>query len=374
MSHYDVAVIGLGIMGSSALYAAARQGLSAIGFDQAPTLPHTRGSSHGQTRIIRQAYFEHPDYVPLVQRAYDAWHHLEEYAPCPLLVPTGGLMIGLPQSSVVSGSIAAAQIHQLPYEVWSAQTLRARYPAFTVTASEVAVYEPTAGYLLAEPAWNLFLSLAQRHGARLHLGASVQGWHLAPNVIRVTAGDHVIEADRLIVTAGAWIQQLWPEVPVRVERQVPFWLDSPTLAELPEHPIFIRENPYTGAQIYGFPYRRGEGFKVARHHGGVQESADTLSRTVTDSDEEFLRHELDFLPDAQRASVKTSTVCLYTNTPDMHFIVGPLPHTDGRIVVGAGFSGHGFKFASVLGPLLVEQAYSLRLLPELRLFSPQRWL
>ncbi|PSR21108.1 MAG: N-methyl-L-tryptophan oxidase [Sulfobacillus acidophilus] len=373
MPYYDVAVIGLGIMGSSALYAAAHMGLTAIGFDQSPTLPHTQGSSHGQTRIIRQAYFEHPDYVPLVHRAYDAWHQLEQKAQSPIFIKTGGLMMGLPQSSVVSGSIAAAQKHHLPYEVWTAKALRARYPAFTLGADEVAVYEEAAGYLLAERAWTLFFSLAKKYGACIRHGVKVRGWHLAPNRIQLAVDDEIVEVNRLIVTVGPWIQQIWPKVPVRVERQVPFWLDSPELARLANHPIFIRETPHSAAQIYGFPYLPGEGFKIARHHGGVEGSIDTLSRTVTDADEQSLRHHLHFLPAALRAPVKSCTVCVYTNTADMHFIVGRLPQSNGRIVVGAGFSGHGFKFASVLGPLLVEQAYHSQLLPELQLFAPQRF-
>ncbi len=372
--HYDLAIIGLGIMGSSAMYAATRKGLSVIGFDQSPILPHRLGSSHGQTRVIRQAYFEHPDYVPLVQRAYNAWRHLEQDAERTLLHQTGGLMMGLPDSAVVTGAMAAAQRHNLPYELWDASTVKSRYPLFSLRDAEVAVYEEAAGYLLAEAAWDAFIVLAESRGATIRRGTRVDHWQRAHTSVIIHCGDGPIEADRLIITVGPWIKTLWPLLPVSVERQVPFWLDGPGLDSLSDYPIFIHENPDSRKHTYGFPYRAGEGFKVARHHGGLVTTADTVDRTVHSDDESALRVELDFLPIAKRAAATASQICLYTNTPDEHFVVGLLPGHENAVVVGAGFSGHGFKFASILGSLMVEQVSTSTSLPELALFSPERFI
>lgn len=372
-THYDLAVIGLGIMGSSALFAGVRQGLSVIGFDQSPILPHRTGSSHGQTRVIRQAYFEHPDYVPLVQRAYEAWHQLEQEAKRILLYQTGGLIMGLPDAVVVKGALEAAKRHNLPYEVWDAATIRSRYPAFSPKATEIAIYEEVAGYLLAEQAWDAYISLAESRGATIVRGTRVTEWQATDTLITVTYGDYTFEANRLIITVGPWIKTLWPTIPVRVERQVPFWLDGPDLDPLKGYPIFIRENPDTHQHTYGFPYRSGEGFKIALHHGGLITTPDTVDRNVTPQDEAALWQELAFLPITKQATSLHGEVCLYTNTPDENFVVGPLPGYSNAVVVGAGFSGHGFKFASILGPLMVEQAYTAHRLPELSLFAPERF-
>ncbi|NMP24372.1 N-methyl-L-tryptophan oxidase [Sulfobacillus harzensis] len=369
--HYDLAVVGLGIMGSSTLYAAARRGLSVIGLEQSPELPHASGSSHGQTRVIRQAYFEHPDYVPLIQRAYRAWHELEQESGTRVLFQTGGLMMGSPSSAAVSGAIEAAERHHLPYEVWDSATVSARFPAFHLPESEVAVYEEAAGYLLAEGAWSSFLSVARARGAVVQLGSRVTEWDTSADRIRLNANGSVIEADRLVITAGPWIRHLWPSLPVWVERQTPFWLDDAYVAALGDYPIYLHEDP-EGQHVYGFPYRAGEGLKIARHHGGVRCTTETVSREVTAKDEEALRAGLGFFPAAKAASVAQSSVCLYTNTPDEHFVVGQLPGSHGRIVVGAGFSGHGFKFASIMGDLLVQQAFTDMPLQELALFSPER--
>jgi len=371
--HYDIAVIGLGVMGASSVYAAIQKGLSVVGFDQSPTAPHTQGSSHGQTRIIRQAYFEHPDYVPLIQRAYGAWHKLEHDAHRPILYQTGGLMMGLPDSSVVTGAIEAAQRHHLPYEVWNAATVNSRYPAFVLPHREVAVYEEVAGYLLAEPAWESFLSLAESRGATLHKGARITKWALNNNSITILSGNQSFDVDRLVITAGPWIRDIWSSLPVWIERQVPFWLESPALTTLTNYPIFLHENSETHQHTYGFPYRAEEGLKVARHHGGDHCSAMNVNRKVSPTDEMALRQELQFFPLAEEAPISRSMVCLYTNTPDEHFVVGPLPQADGRVVVGAGFSGHGFKFAPIIGTLLIEQAYTSDLLADLHLFSPNRF-
>ena len=371
MEKYDIIVVGMGIMGGAAAYQAARRGLKVLGLEQFDQIGHAMGSSHGETRVIRQAYYEHPDYVPLVQDAWNEWKELERLTRQSILVQTGGLMMGLPSSEVVRGAIAAAVAHQLPYEIWDATQVMRRFPAFHVTAEEVAVWEPMAGYIKAEASLLAMVSFATSRGATIHTGENVLAMtSQSPNEVEITTNKDRYSAGAVILTVGPWATRWFPAWPLAVERQVPFWFDGPKLRAMTQYPIYIHENRQ-GQHTYGFPYIDGQGLKIARHHGGEISTIDTVQRKVVQDDKAALESTLDFLPDVLTSSVCREEVCLYTNSPDSHFIIGRHPQYHGHVIVGAGFSGHGFKFAPTIGRLLLDLAQNLHA-DELPLFSPLR--
>jgi sarcosine oxidase len=349
---YDVAVVGLGAMGSQAVLELASRGVRVLGFDRYHP-PHTLGSTHGSTRIIREAYFEEPLYVPIVQRAYELWRRLEERSRAQLLTPTGGLMLGAPDSQVVVGARASAVEHGLPFEELSAAAVRARYPAYAVPDDHAAIYEPRAGFLAPEAAVEAALRLATEAGAELRFDEPVL--ELDGGTLRTGRGTYV--AERVVVSAGAWLPELLPELAgaFSVARQPLLWL-APRQPELftPERfPIFVWEwEP--GWAFYGFP-DVGEGFKVAVHHHGERTTPGAADRELRAADEEAIRVLVErFFPAGDGELVKSS-VCLYTNTPDEHFVLDRLPQ-DERVIVASPCSGHGFKFAPALGEVLADLA------------------
>lgn len=371
MADYDVIVVGVGIMGSAAIYHAARRGLKTLGLEQFGQLGHSLGSSHGQTRVIRQAYFEHPDYVPLVQDAWNQWQELERLTRQSLLVQTGGLMMGLLTSEVVAGAKTAAIDHHLPYEIWESDQVSKRFPAFHLAPDEVAVWEPMAGYIKAESSLLAMADYSAALGAVIQTGETVQTVTArSPHLVEVTTNKNRFTARSAIVTVGPWGSQWFSQWSLSVERQAPFWFDSPGLESMTSYPIYIHENR-RGQHTYGFPFIAGQGLKIARHHGGVLTTPDLVERTVTSDDERDLKDTLEFLPDALESPIRHAEVCLYTNTPDNHFIIGRHSNYPGNVIVGAGFSGHGFKFAPTIGRHLVDLAVDPTC-SELPLFSPHR--
>ena len=229
-SSYDVIVVGLGAMGSSTAYHLARRGQRVLGLDRF-TPPHTQGSSHGQTRIIREAYHEHPLYVPLVQRAYELWTDLEKETGQRLFVKTGGLIIGPPDGSVVRGAQRSAEEHHLNYEVLSSAEVRTRFPALNPSDGMIAIWEPRAGILFPEACVASHLALAGKHGAEVWFQEPVRSWEPHRSGVRVQTETATYEAGRLVLTAGAWIRSLLPgcNLPLVVERQVLYWFASNSL-------------------------------------------------------------------------------------------------------------------------------------------------
>lgn len=356
---HDVIIVGLGAMGSAAAAHLARRGATVLGLDRF-TPPHTRGSSHGQTRIIREAYFEHPIYVPLLQRAYPLWQDLEQTAGTPLLHPTGGLMIGPPESHIVAGALRSARDHSLPHELLDSRQIRTRFPALQPANDMVAVLEPRAGVLFPERCLTAHLDLARQHGAELHYDEPVTRWEPASDGVRVFTARGHYEAHQLIVTAGAWASRLFPELnlPFRVERQILYWFEpsNPAAAQAftPDRcPIHLWQ--FDGAHFfYGFP-EMGDGVKVARHHDGITADPDTVDRTVSADEAADMRGIVRrFLPGAD-GPLRDATVCLYTNTPDEHFWIDRHP-SHPAVLIASPCSGHGFKFASVMGEILADLA------------------
>ncbi len=357
LSH-DVIVVGLGTMGSAAAWQLAARGCSVLGLDRRVP-PHDFGSAHGRSRIIRTAYMEDPAYVPLVQRSFDLWRHLQRLTRTELLRPASLLMIGPPDGAAVSGSLASARAHALPHDLLDACEIRRRFPAFEPDDDLAAFYEEVAGVLAPESCVAACLAAASAAGADLRYGEQVLGWDQAGRGLRVRTdtGDHT--ADALVVAAGAWASQLLPAVDfqLRVERQVMHWFEpSEGLdAFAPDRfPVYLWE-PRAGPVLYGMPALDGPsaGVKAAIHHDGETTTAERLDRTVHEADIAAVRSCLAERIPSINGRWLEGAVCMYTNTPDLHFVIGPHPAADG-VFVAAGFSGHGFKFAPVVGEVLAD--------------------
>lgn len=371
---FEVIIAGLGAMGSAAAYHLARRGQRVLGLDRF-TPPHTFGSSHGQTRIIREAYFEHPLYVPLVQRAYQLWAELEQECGRTLFRQTGGLMIGPPGGVLVRGAQHSAQLHQLPHSILSADEIRERFPALHPTDEMVAVWEPRAGILFPESCIEAHLELARRHGATLQFEEPITKWQADGAGIKVTTSRGDYRADHLLLAAGPWMQTLLADLslPLTVERQTICWFDPHTNAEN-FHPDCCPINLWEYAPdrfFYGFP-DLGQGVKAAIHHEGEAVESESVQRTVAPEEVEHIRTFVRrFLPAADGA-LRHSAVCLYTNTPDTHFLVDTHPlHTP--VLIASPCSGHGFKFSSVIGEMLADLCLSGRSSFDLRPFRLERW-
>jgi sarcosine oxidase len=352
-----VLVLGLGAMGSAAAYHLARRGQRVIGLEQY-TQAHDRGSSHGRSRIIREAYFEHPAYVPLIQRAYDLWETLQREGGSRLLLPTGGLMIGPEPGVLVQGALASARAHALAHEVLDSRALRARYPAFTVADGIVAVWEPRAGVLFPESCVLAHLRGATRSGAVLQFEERVLAWTAHDNRVEVKTEHGTYEAEHLIITAGPWAGAVLAQLglPLAVERNVMYWFAprEPGLFTPDRFPVYIYEYD-PDAFIYGFPQVDRDGVKVAHHHSGVFCTPDTINREVTEEETGRFRAILARTLPALDSPPLGAVTCMYTNTPDGHFIIDRHPYHP-RVTIAAGFSGHGFKFAAVVGEILAELA------------------
>lgn len=370
---HDVIIAGLGAMGSAAAFHLARRGVRVCGFDRAAP-PHTLGSSHGKARIIREAYFEHPAYVPIVQRAYALWDELAAEARTRLLHKTGGLMIGRPDSHMIRGATLSARTHGLEHERLTCGEVTRRFPALKPDSDMVAVYEPRAGVLLPEACVEAHLALARSHGAQIHDHEALLGWKARASGVAVTTQKGRYEAASLLICAGPWASELLADVapPLTVERQVQFWFEprrasaSFSAARCPVHLWQFDDDQL----FYGFP-DLGEGVKVARHHRGARAPPDRVSREVGLAEIEDMRGIIRrFLPDAEGA-FRSAAVCLYTNTPDGHFWIDRHP-AHANVCIASPCSGHGFKFSSAIGEILADMATERTVAFDLALFK-SRW-
>jgi sarcosine oxidase len=368
---YDAIVVGVGGMGSAALYHLARRGLRVLGLEQFD-VPNELGSSHGVTRIIRLAYYEHPGYVPLLRRSYELWHELEAAAGEQLLHVTGSLDAGLPGSFVFEGSRRSCEEHGLEHEVIGAAELMRRFPAYRVPPETLALLQPDGGFLLPERCIVAHVELAQTLGAVVQARERVLEWEQAEDGVRVTSDRGVYEADRLVLAAGAWLAEL-AGVPVVAERQVLAWLQPlrPDLFEPDRFPVFnldVEEGHCYGFPVFGIP-----GFKLGRfHHLEERGDPDALDRRPRSEDESVLRTFAErYFPDGAGPTM-TLKVCLFENTPDEHFLLGLHPEHD-QVVIAGGGSGHGFKFTSVIGEIVADLAVGVAPRLDIGLLRPQRF-
>lgn len=358
MAHFDVVVCGLGATGSATLWELAGRGLRVLGIERfAPG--HDRGSSHGATRIIRLAYFEHPSYVPLLQRAYERWRELETLSGQKLLNITGIAEIGPPEGTLIKGVLASARTHALRHELLPAADLMRRFPAFRLPSHYLAAFQPDGGFVAAEPSIHAMLALAKRNAeAEIHIGEIVHAVEPLANSVRIVTDHGAIDAGAAVVAAGPWLNSMLPTLtaPLRVTRQAMAWFapSTPALFRQGRFPVFLMESPH--GIHYGFPLDAKGLLKAAKHHHRDEMvDPESYDRTVSIADEKLIRAALaEALPCADGPSVAAAT-CLYTVTPDSDFIVDSLPGYP-HVIVASPCSGHGFKFAPVLGEILADLA------------------
>ena len=357
MKHYDAIVLGTGGAGSSALYHLATRGLSVLGLDRFDA-GHDRGSSHGHTRIIRKAYYEHPDYDPLLQRAYQLWEQLQQASGKSIYVPAGLLSVGPPTGSIIQGIQASAREHRLPLEQLSAEEVAARWPGYRIPEGYTGLFEEEAGFLMVEEAVRVHIEQAQQTGATFLSDQAVVDWSIdGANVLVRTETDQ-FSAARLIITAGSWSADLLGKLgfELRILRKALHWYrvaaDQYQCSQ--GAPTFFYDTP--DGYFYGFPAIDGRGLKVAQHTGGevvtdplqVDRELDVREQAQVAS---FLSH---FLP-AVSSEATDHAVCLYSMTADEHFVIDRHPE-HAQVVFAAGLSGRGFKFTSVVGSILADLA------------------
>ena len=371
---YEAIVVGLGGVGSAAAYSLAKRGHRVLGLDQYSP-PHNRGSSHGETRIIRKSYFEHPEYVPLLGRAYDLWRELESRTGMQLYVATGLLEIGPSDGMVIPGVLRSAARFDLPIERMTMSEATYRYPSLRGDPSWSVLFEQDAGYLNVEACVQAHLKCAAQFGAELAMEQTVLGWQADGTGVSVRTKDRVLRADKLIITAGPWAGELLRDfqIPLHVLSKHLYWYETNNHAyrEPDGFPCFFYETP--AGCFYGFPERDALGLKIAQHTGGEQVNAqidgvherDTRDQTAVET---FLASNL---PEVSRRMTRWSG-CYYTMTPDENFIVDSLPNYP-QVTIVAGLSGHGFKFTSVLGELAADIATNKKLDSDLTFLGLSRF-
>lgn len=361
--NYDTIVIGTGGVGSATLYHLAKRGVKVLGLDRFPP-GHDRGSSHGRTRVVRQAYFEHPDYVPLLLRAYELWDELSHRCGKQLYHEIGLLQVGPPDGHVVPGVLKAAQQHRLNIDHLSADQARRCFPAFRVPNGWEAVFEPRAGYLDVEDCVLAHLGEAQKLGADLRTGVEVRGWHTENGGVVVETDTGNFHAAKLVIAAGPWANSFLSELGVQltVLRSSVFWypIAGDSLRADRGCPAYLFDTPECH---YGIPQVDDNGFKIAEHSG--PRSARLVNDPLQANREVNLieqTHVEAFLgshiPGVGRPLLH-HTVCLYTMSSDENFIVDVHPE-ETRVAFAAGLSGHGFKFTCVLGEILADLALAGR--------------
>jgi monomeric sarcosine oxidase len=338
--HYDVIVLGTGGVGSAALYQLASRGLNVLGLDRFPP-GHDRGSSHGETRMIRLSYFEHADYVPLLQRTYTLWDKLDPS----LLRRSGVYYVGREQGEVIQGVRQSASQHKLRIE----EKNDAPPGGFLIPADATTLFEPDAGLLPVEQCIKLHLSKAVALGAEHRWGDAVLGWEETDDSVSVSTDAAQFEADRLIIAAGSWAGEMLAGLglPLRILRKHLHWFET---GDAHSDSGFFYELEH--GQFYGFPTEDGL-IKLGEHTGGEVIEDPLLASREPDPEDtarvaDFVR---DYLPGAGRE--RRHAVCFYTMTPDGQFIVDRVPGSQ-RVAFAAGLSGHGFKFTPVLGEILAD--------------------
>lgn len=349
-------------MGSATCYYLAKRGQSVLGLEQFNT-PHEKGSHAGQSRIIRKAYFEHPDYVPLLQRAYENWKNFELETGSRFYHRTGVVYFGKPENENIEGIRRAAVLHNIRIENLHRADAMKKFPLFQVPDDFDTIFEPDAGFVTPENAIEAYVREAEKLGAVVLKNSPVVKWRLEGSKIRVSTATDNYTAEKLVITAGAWTARVVPQlnVPLQVTRQLLAWVapPDPHAFSLGNFPCWFVEDPTLGT-FYGFPELSGRsgapGLKLAHHYPGVPSDANAIDGPIPKAEEAKLRHFLDqYIPSAGDHIVDTKH-CLYTYSPDTHFIIDHLPGYDKRVSVACGFSGHGFKFVPVIGEVLADFA------------------
>ena len=364
---YQTIVLGLGAMGSAAAYQLAKRGQRVLGLDQFVP-PHAQGSSHGETRVTRQAIGEGEQYTPLSLRSFDLWREIERETGRDLLTVTGGLIISSPArvghnvADFFGNTLAAAKKYHIAHEVLAAGQIRQRFPQFNVREDEIGYLEANAGFLRPEECVRAQLELAVRHGARIQTDERVLGFQQQGQTVMVQTDRGAYTTDHLVVTAGAWLPTLLRAdlaQPYQVMRQVLYWFEpkaSIAPFEKGRMPIFIWEPKGVDRVLYGFPAIDGAhgGVKVASAQYQDTTTADAVDRVVTPAEIAWMHENLvaPCFPDLSSRCLKTAT-CMYTVTPDFGFVIDRHPEQS-RVLLASPCSGHGFKHSAAVGESLAE--------------------
>jgi sarcosine oxidase len=360
---YDVIVVGVGGMGSAALWQLARRAKRVLGLERFD-IPHAMGSSHGVTRIIRLPYHESPAYVPLLRRAYELWRDLERASRSELLVLTGSLDASRETESPFHGALQSARLHGIEHQILSGREVNARFPGYRLPADFAALYQPQGGFIASERAIVSHVNAAQDLGAEIHAREPVLQWQAKPGGegVVVTTDHGRYEAASLILASGAWMGELVPVLKNMAlpERQVLAWLQPqrPELFTPDRFPVFniqVDEGRYYGLPVYEVP-----GFKFGRyHHLGESGPVDTIRREPDSKDETLLRSFAEKYFPLGSGPTMALRSCFFTNTPDEHFIVDFHPEYP-QVILASPCSGHGYKFCSVMGEILADLALARR--------------
>lgn len=373
---WDVAVVGLGAMGSATLYALAQRRLRVIGIDRMGP-PHDRGSSHGESRVIRMAYFEDPAYVPLLRLAFEYWRALEAHTGERVLSVTGVLEAGCKGAPAIEGSIRSAVEHQLPHELLQPSEVNERFPAFSIPQDWACVFQPDGGVLQPERAIEVFLHAASVRGAAIRTHTPVTEVRAVADSVRIKlASGEQIDAGAVVLAAGPWMTQLLPELRAHLTltRQPLVWFRprDPQAVKPNRMPVFLLQTP--DDLIYGFPDIFGSGVKIASHlSGGDLSGPDAPRRAASDAEKAYLKSVIEHYIPAAGGDACRSTTCIYTRAPDGHFLLGLHPEHP-QIVIASPCSGHGFKFASLFGEVLADLSTKRATETPIDLFRPDRFM
>ena len=371
MKTFDAIVIGLGGMGSSIARHLAQRGMHVLGLEQFGPA-HANGSSHGSTRMIRQAYYEDPAYVPLLRRAYELWAELQATTAQPIWQITGGLTAGLPHGATITGSLRAATLHGIEHDVLSPRDAMDRFPGIRPHEDEVVIYEPTIGALFPERCVAANLNAAAMDGCEMRFGTTATSW-IGGALPTVTLRDgEVVGARRIVVSAGPWSAAGGVDARLRLQRNTQHWFALTPGASSFGLPSFIVDRPEFSRMFYGFP-DFGDGLKVAFHKSAEMfDDPAALRRDIDGAEVRAARRAItSWIPDLVGEHVR-STACTYTMTPDEHFIIGCHPEWD-NVIVAAGFSGHGFKFCPVVGEIVADIVQDGATRHDIAIFHPDRF-
>lgn len=364
-SSFDVIIIGVGSMGSSACYFLAGRGFKTLGIEQFD-IPHEYGSHTGQSRIIRKAYFEHPGYVPLLERAYENWKNLETETGKQFYYRTGLLYSGKPDHPVINGVKQSAAAFNIPIETCNESTILKRFPQFKIPADFEILWEPEAGFVTPEKAILTYTGEAKRKGATINTKEKVLDWKKDGGGIVVITNKNRYHSRKLVITAGAWAGKMIPGLSdkIKVTRQFVAWIkpNNPDAFTLNHFPCWMIVDDSKPGVYYGFPalpveiFGEPPGVKLAHHFPGELTDPDNVDRQIITTDEENLKYILHKYFPGVFESMLSSRICLYGNSPDENFIIDKLPGYEDQVVIACGFSGHGFKFVSVIGEILADLA------------------
>ena len=362
---FDVIVIGVGSMGSSACYHLSKRGYKVLGLEQFD-ITHENGSHTGQSRIIRKAYFEHPDYVPLLSRAYQGWKDLEEETGEQIYFKTGLLYSGGTDDEIIKGVKLAASLYNIYIENPNRAFAQVKYPQFNLPENFDMVFEPDAGFVTPERTIRLYTELAKKHGATIQTNEKLIEWKKENGGVTVKTNKGIYQCNKIIVTAGAWAGKLIPGLAnkIKVTRQFLAWIKPkhPEKFSMDNFPCWLIDDENIPGCYYGFPmlstekFGPPEGLKLAHHHPATITDPDNVNRIVTNDDIENLKYAMNKYFPGEFDGVLSGKICLYANSPDENFIIDKLPGYEENVFIACGFSGHGFKFVPVVGEILSDLA------------------